>query len=71
MDRFADGAELRDFMKANYGPTIAVYRFIADDAEKVAALDADMAALGRPVLRRRRHAMGVPHRHRERRRGTP
>ncbi len=33
-------------MKANYGPTIAVYRFIADDAEKVAALDADMAALG-------------------------
>ena len=33
-------------MKANYGPTIAVYRFIGDDAEKVAALDADMAALG-------------------------
>jgi SAM-dependent methyltransferase len=46
VDRFASGAELRDFMKANYGPTIAVYRFIADDPEKVAALDADMAALG-------------------------
>lgn len=46
VDRFADGAELRDFFKAYYGPTIAVYRFIADDAEKVAALDADMAALG-------------------------
>src|SRR5918994_6300605 len=45
VDRFADGAELRDFMKANYGPTIAVYRFIAGDAEKVAALDADMAAV--------------------------
>jgi len=45
VDRFADGAELRDFMKANYGPTIAVYRFIGDDAEKVAALDAEMAAL--------------------------
>ncbi|MET0811604.1 MAG: methyltransferase domain-containing protein [Microbacterium sp.] len=46
VDRFATGAELRDFMKAHYGPTIAVYRFIADDPEKVAALDADMAALG-------------------------
>jgi ubiquinone/menaquinone biosynthesis C-methylase UbiE len=46
VDRFADGAQFRDFMKANYGPTLAVYRFIADDAEKVAALDADMAALG-------------------------
>ena len=46
VDRFADGAQFRDFMKANYGPTIAVYRFLADDAEKVAALDADMAALG-------------------------
>jgi len=46
VDRFADGAQFRDFMKSHYGPTIAVYRFIADDAEKAAALDADMAALG-------------------------
>ena len=46
VDRFATGAQFRDFMKANYGPTIAVYRFIADDPAKVAALDADMAALG-------------------------
>lgn len=46
VDRFVDGAQFRDFMKANYGPTIAVYRFIADDADRVAALDADMAALG-------------------------
>lgn len=46
VDRFATGAEFRDFFKANYGPTIAVYRGIADDPEKVAALDADMAALG-------------------------
>lgn len=46
VDRFASGAEFRDFFKANYGPTIAVYRFLGDDAEKVAALDADMAALG-------------------------
>jgi ubiquinone/menaquinone biosynthesis C-methylase UbiE len=46
VDRFTDGAEFRDFMKANYGPTIAVYRFIADDPAKVAGLDADLAALG-------------------------
>ena len=46
VDRFSDGAEFRDFMKANYGPTIAVYRFIADDPTRVAALDADLAALG-------------------------
>jgi SAM-dependent methyltransferase len=46
VDRFVDGAEFRDFFKAHYGPTIAVYRFISHDADKVAALDADMAALG-------------------------
>ncbi len=46
VDHFADGAAFRDFFKANYGPTIAVYRFIADDPAKVAALDADLAALG-------------------------
>lgn len=45
VDRFDDGAQLRDFFKANYGPTIAVYWFIADDPEKVSALDAEMAAL--------------------------
>ena len=46
VDRFTDGAAFRDFFKANYGPTIAVYRFIADDPAKIAALDADLAALG-------------------------
>jgi ubiquinone/menaquinone biosynthesis C-methylase UbiE len=46
VERFTTGAEFRDFFKANYGPTIAVYRFIGVDAEKAAALDADMAALG-------------------------
>jgi len=45
VDGFQTGAQLRDFFKENYGPTIAVYRFIADDAAKVAALDAEMAAL--------------------------
>jgi ubiquinone/menaquinone biosynthesis C-methylase UbiE len=46
VDRFTSGAEFRDFFKINYGPTIAVYRFIAGDPAKVAALDADLAALG-------------------------
>ena len=46
VDRFTDGIEFREFMKTNYGPTIAVYRFIADDPTKVDALDADLAALG-------------------------
>ena len=46
VNRFADGVEFREFMKTNYGPTIAVYRFIADDPAKVAALDADLAAVG-------------------------
>jgi hypothetical protein len=46
VERFSTGAEFRDFFKINYGPTIAVYRFIADDAEKVATLDDALAALG-------------------------
>ena len=46
VDRFATGAEFRDFFKTNYGPTIAVYRYIAEDPAKVEALDADLAALG-------------------------
>jgi ubiquinone/menaquinone biosynthesis C-methylase UbiE len=50
VDRFADGAEFRDYMKANYGPTIAVYKFIADEPGKVEALDADLAALGERFL---------------------
>jgi SAM-dependent methyltransferase len=50
VDRFADGAEFRDFFKANYGPTIVAYRFIAGDPEQVDALDADLAALGNRYL---------------------
>ena len=46
VDRFATGAEFRDFFKINYGPTIAVYRFIAGEPEKVEELDAALAALG-------------------------
>jgi len=47
VDRFATGDEFRDFFKANYGPAVAVYRGIADDPEKVAALDRALADLAR------------------------
>jgi SAM-dependent methyltransferase len=50
VDRFHDGAEFRDFMKANYGPTIAVYNAIAAEPAKVDVLDADLAALGERFL---------------------
>jgi ubiquinone/menaquinone biosynthesis C-methylase UbiE len=43
---FASGAEFRDYFKANYGPTIVTYRFIADDADRVTELDAALADLG-------------------------
>jgi SAM-dependent methyltransferase len=50
VDHFADGAEFRDYFKATYGPTIAVYRNIEGDPDRVAALDADIAEVGDRVL---------------------
>ena len=47
VDHFATPEAFRDYFKRNYGPTIAVYRFIADDPEKVAALDRDLVDLAR------------------------
>lgn len=46
VDHFADGAEFRDYFKNVYGPTIAAYRNIAGDADRTAALDADIARVG-------------------------
>lgn len=43
--RFASGEEFRDFFKACYGPTIAAYRGLADQPERAAELDAELAAL--------------------------
>jgi SAM-dependent methyltransferase len=43
-DHSSDPAEFREYWKRNYGPTIAAYRFNADDPGKVAALDADFLA---------------------------
>ncbi len=45
IDRFAAPADLRDYFKARYGPTISVYKAIADDPDKVAALDRDLVLL--------------------------
>ena len=47
VDRFASPDEFRDYFKANYGPTIAVYRGIEGDDDRVAALDRDLAELAR------------------------
>ena len=47
VDRFASPEEFRDFFKRTYGPTIATYRHLGDDAERVAELDralVDLAA---------------------------
>ncbi len=63
--RFASPEAFRDFFKATYGPTISAYRFIGDDPEKVAALDRDLAELGRRFgAGHRRHGVGVPAVHR-------
>lgn len=48
--RFGSGAEFRDFFKATYGPTIMVYRTLADTPDRVAELDAALAALGDEAL---------------------
>jgi SAM-dependent methyltransferase len=42
---FATPEAFRDFWKSVYGPTIVAYRTIADDPERTAALDHDLAAL--------------------------
>ena len=43
--RFSKPADFREYFKTHYGPTIAVYRFIADDPQRVAQLDRDIDAL--------------------------
>ena len=53
VDRFATPEDFRDYFKANYGPTVAAYKYIADDPEKVAGLDRDLADLAR------RHDIGT------------
>jgi ubiquinone/menaquinone biosynthesis C-methylase UbiE len=47
---FARPEDFRDFFKRTYGPTIVTYRGIADDPEKVAALDRALVDLARDAM---------------------
>jgi len=47
---FPDGAAFRDYFKAVYGPTIAVYRNIEGEPDRVAELDDAIARIGDDVL---------------------
>jgi ubiquinone/menaquinone biosynthesis C-methylase UbiE len=47
---FSDGASYRDYFKRTYGPTIAVYRSLADDPARTQELDTALAALGDAAL---------------------
>lgn len=41
----------RDYFKTIYGPTIAVYRSLNGDADRIAALDEAIAAVARDASR--------------------
>ncbi len=60
IDGFRTPRAWREFFKATYGPTIAVYRHIGDDTERAAALDRDLVALAAipDATRSRRRAYG-------------
>ena len=45
VDHFANPETFRDYFKSRYGPRIATYQAIADDADRVASLDRDLAEL--------------------------
>jgi ubiquinone/menaquinone biosynthesis C-methylase UbiE len=47
VDHFRRPEDYRDYMKARYGPTIAVYRFLAEEPERAAALDGELVELAR------------------------
>ena len=45
VDCFDEPVDFREYFKARYGPTIAVYRNLAGDPERAAALDEELDAL--------------------------
>jgi SAM-dependent methyltransferase len=47
VELFSTPEAFRDYFKSRYGPTIAVYKNIADDPERVAELDTELVALAR------------------------
>ncbi|GCB00798.1 hypothetical protein NCCNTM_44320 [Mycolicibacterium sp. NCC-Tsukiji] len=51
IDQFARPEDFLDYFKVRYGPTIAVYRNVADDPERAAALDGELVALTRKFNR--------------------
>ena len=66
VDRFANPEAFLHFWREAYGPTVAAYRAIGDDAERSAALDAALTGLARgaPKIRRTwagcRDGLGIP-----------
>ncbi|MDA4110339.1 hypothetical protein MHOL44478_24205 [Mycobacterium holsaticum DSM 44478] len=46
VEHFGNGAAFRDYFRSTYGPTIAAYRNIEDDPDRVAELDAALARIG-------------------------
>lgn len=46
IDEFDSGAEFRDYFKTNYGPTISVYKALAEEPDRAAELDGLLAELG-------------------------
>lgn len=51
VDCFTTAEEFRDYFKACYGPTIAVYKSLAEDAGRAAELDQALVDLGRRYQR--------------------
>ena len=51
VDRFSGPEDFREFFKATYGPTIAAFRALADDPDRTAALNAELADLARGFTR--------------------
>lgn len=47
VDRFSTPEEFRDYFKARYGPTVAAYRGLGHDLDRVAALDRDLSEVAR------------------------
>ncbi len=64
VDHYTSGAEFRDYFKVNYGPTIAVYKAIADSPDARGRPRRGAGRAGRPVHERRSHGLGVPPGHR-------
>ncbi|NDL55817.1 class I SAM-dependent methyltransferase [Phytoactinopolyspora mesophila] len=47
VDAFDDPDQFREYFKAGYGPTVAIYRGISSDTDQVTALDHDLSELAR------------------------